>query len=340
MHRAPSFLAPDLPALVVGAELRLLLDHEAEILSTPRFFHAHAGAAGSGLHPDQRLGIGHLLHLWKRERWIRKCTSCGARAYVCFAGFLQSEPRWFAGCVSCDHLTVGVDEGSPPPPDAYFCSFGLDLLGSAMFDDALAILRKHPNAAKVIRGCQPRFSWSKGLVGFSSPDLVVEPRVEALPLPALLDLLRGGAATVAIRDVRGPVDAQRFAFDWASETLRDLDGRPLFTRKGTRIVDATGGVAFYWDGRYFCGSRREYLYEARRLERFTPTRGGEPLPCFVALGDPIAIDRPDGRTVAKFHGRVLALPSGEAVLEADYAAPLPIMWLAQQSMVDPPEIES
>jgi len=50
------------------------------------------------------------------------------------------------------------------------------------------------------------------------------------------------------------------------------------------------------------------------------------------FGDTLALDRPDGRTVATSHCRVLALASGEAVLDSDYAVPLPMMWLAWLAM--------
>lgn len=54
MGRTPWFLSPDLPALVVGAKLRMLLDHEAEILGSEEF-DAALRLAPSGLRTPAHL---------------------------------------------------------------------------------------------------------------------------------------------------------------------------------------------------------------------------------------------------------------------------------------------
>lgn len=243
--------------LVAGENLRLLLAHEAEILITPRYFFSEAGSAGGPFHGGGRLGIGHLLQLWKRPGWLQRCPKCRGAAHLNILGLIPGSSFWRAGCANCDERVEGYAlerDGNIAQPDQRFQIY-------PMFAEAGEIWHARINAPKVIPGERPKFSLAHGLTGKWTPDLVVEPPVEPLPMAALLDVLRGGLGSVAIRDPSGHV---RYGFHWLTETLRDPNGRQIFRRDGERVFDHADRLAYFWDSRYLCDPTRRYLLETRR----------------------------------------------------------------------------
>ena len=252
--------------LVRGANLRLLLEREAEIVALPRYFFAPAGDFGGPFFGGCRLGIGHLLELWKRPGWIQACPECGGRAHLTTIVLLLNSSFWRGGCLDCGRRVEGGDGELG----------GWRRRGDFCFRMAAAAReatnRRGPEA-KVVPGERPRFSWSQGLIGRWTPDLVVEPAVDPAPLAVLLEILRSGKGEVVLRE---PDGAPRFHFDWAAETLCDADGRLLFRRDGERLLDGDGRLAFLWDSLYLCGPQRAYLYESHPSEGLQPRLLADP----------------------------------------------------------------
>jgi hypothetical protein len=294
-------------ALVRGANLRLLLDREAEVLAGPRWYFAPAGDAGGPFFDVARLSIGHLLGLWRRPGWIQACPECGGRAHLTtIVLMLSASSFWLGGCLDCGKRVEGRD--GELGGERRRAEFFFSLAGQAG-----EVASRCSPAAKVIPGERPRFSWSLGLVGRWTPDLVVEPAVDAAPLAVLLEILRSRNGSVAIRDAR---NEPRFVYDWVTDTLRDAGGRPLYRRDGGEIRDGDGQLAFCWDSLYLCGPRRDYLYETRPAD------------------DGLAFDRFRGLNVMQTDGTSIGRSDAGPPLRADHPIPPVFAFLAWRSFTN------
>ncbi len=320
--------------LVAGENLRLLLQHQETILRTPSYYFAPAGEIGErsrGCH----VSIGHLLELWQNLAWIQPCPECRGEAYINAILRLNRKWRWEGGCITCGER-VGASEllvngcraeSLPPFPES---DDPIDCYG-ALASQAMTFATEEKTAEpKFIRGERPTFTTDRQLVGRWTPDLVVEPAVDPIPLATLLEILRGGSGTVMIRD---PLGQPHSAYEWSSGVLRDRDGHVQFRLDGTRIRDRHDQVAYYWDSLYLSAPDHGYLFEMHRTSRLRPRSAHDPDLAWregAILRRAYAFDHFRGVNVMQTNGEFICRPDNEVVLRAESRVPPVVAFLAWQ----------
>lgn len=159
--------------------LGLLLENAEKIINTPEYFFCPLRTAflslayiNGGMMP-----LGALLLLWKEEKLIETCPDCSGKVYLFSAGGspLSGSNSWGGICPACDRIRYGRS--------AHFSDIWLPMLES---------IKKYPNVDIIEKGERPKFSWSQGIVGKETPDVIIKPKVEGIPFEELIRVLKEG----------------------------------------------------------------------------------------------------------------------------------------------------
>lgn len=161
----------------LGQNLKLILAHSAEILRNERYFYCYFGTAFLSvpyIWPDGPIPLGVLITLWQRGEFVDKCRECGGRVYMIGLGGspLSGSHSWWGRCAECGRHQDGSRK-----------TF------REIWEPLRELLIQHLNEPVIQRGKRPKFSWSKGLVGETTPDIVIKPRVEGVSLATLIEEL-------------------------------------------------------------------------------------------------------------------------------------------------------
>jgi hypothetical protein len=159
--------------------LSIILANSYQVLATPRYFFCQLGSAwlsvafwfgGGG-----KIPLGVLVALWQTGDMVFECPGCHGRLYavgICGSVLSGCGSAW-GTCANCRQSDIRSPE----------VATSILAVGN--------MLQIHRNEPVIERGKQPRFDWTEGLVGESTPDRVVVPTVEAVDLHTLVEELTG-----------------------------------------------------------------------------------------------------------------------------------------------------
>jgi hypothetical protein len=157
--------------------LGLILDKAQVIIDTPRYFFCTFDSAfisvmfvHGGMIP-----LGVLSLLWQKGNLRAACRHCGGEVYIYGTGgspLSGSHSAWGC-CLACGKYNrVQVEHFSE------------------IWAPLAEAIRDNPNEAVIEKGKRPKFSWSKGLEGETTPDKVIKAKVEAVTLAQLIKELK------------------------------------------------------------------------------------------------------------------------------------------------------
>ncbi len=158
--------------------LELIIANADLIMGRPEYFYIrHDWMLIGGIYIGSKyIPLGVLLKLWQSGRWIGECPECGGRAYIFKAGGspLSGSHYCHAVCPVCRKIV------NSKQVEAF------TVLMQQTFDLCDSYSRKQ----KILRTRGPVFSWSKGLVGESVPDVFLEDVVKPVSLETLVYKLK------------------------------------------------------------------------------------------------------------------------------------------------------
>jgi hypothetical protein len=170
---------------LIREKLPLIISNSGRILSTPRYFFCQPLSAflscpyvfGGG----ETIPLGVLVLLWRAGKMKFDCPACGALAYGFGVGgsVLSGSGSVRGICIGCrqwrcDRRNVAESILAAGP--------------------LIASIRNEPLVEK---GKRPRFDWTAGLVGKTTPDRVIVPVVEPVVLEGLIQEVTGSSASPA-----------------------------------------------------------------------------------------------------------------------------------------------
>jgi hypothetical protein len=157
--------------------LELILANSELVLKTPEYFQIrHEWSLVGGAYVGSKyIPLGVLIKLWQNDQWLGECPECGSKTYIYCAGGspLSGSHYTNAVCTTCKEF---VDQKK---------SSGLAALIKPAFD----YCSTHTQNRKILRTKGPVFSWSKGLVGETVPDKVLEDVVQPVELEVMINNL-------------------------------------------------------------------------------------------------------------------------------------------------------
>lgn len=174
------------------------------ILRTPRFFFCQLQSAYTWalwVGPTGPIPLGVLVLLWENGTMIYGCPDCSSRVYALGVGGSLTRGEVWGLCAGCssngDFIPKSWHDG---------------ILWSQGFFPIARLLPFYQNEPIIEYEKRPRFSWKYGLVGETTPDKVLVPPVEPVPLTQLLAELEAAEAGAAIPDDQTePVQPRRVA---------------------------------------------------------------------------------------------------------------------------------
>ena len=156
----------------------LILDNADLVIEKPEFFYIRyswmiIGAAYIGA---KYIPLGVLLKLWQSGSWIGKCPDCGGRSYIINAGGspLSGSHSFNLVCQTCRDIIYCKQSGN----------------FAELMKQAFDLCDRYSQKQKILRTRGPVFSWSKGLVGESVPDKILEDAVKPVSLETLVNELK------------------------------------------------------------------------------------------------------------------------------------------------------
>jgi hypothetical protein len=240
----------------------LLLRRWREIVETPRFYFAEAGWFSIIWFYEGTAPLGALVHLWHLGKLSALCPQCDGRVLIHhLVGSGLSGGYWRGVCLGCHEEVQSEDLTREQLP-----SF------ARLWQPLVEAISQRQNEPEVEKGLRPRFDWGQGLVGIRTPDRVIRPRVDAVPLAAVTDILQDGPGRVPIRWPDGEV---AFTFDWADQVLREPGGAEVLRLQAEAVCDAAGAVVRRWDSQYLRHPDGEIDVEVKR-ERASADRPDAP----------------------------------------------------------------
>ncbi len=158
--------------------LELIIDNADLILKRPEFFYIrHDWMLIGGIYVGSKyIPLGVYLKLWQSSSWIGECPDCGSRAYIFKAGGspLSGSHYCHAVCPACREVV------NSKQVEAF----------TVLMKQAFDLCNRYNRKQKILRTRGPVFSWSKGLVGESLPDKVLEDVVKPVSLKTLVNELK------------------------------------------------------------------------------------------------------------------------------------------------------
>ena len=158
--------------------LDLILKRADLIMKRPEYFYLRNSwiLVGAIYRGSKNIPLGALLKLWLDGKWTGVCPDCGGKAYIYAAGgsLLSGRHYCHAMCPVCRNTEYS-------------------LKGTVLYellDPAFDLCRRYSQQQKILRTQGPRFSWSKGLVGESVPDKILEDAVKPVSLETLVNKLK------------------------------------------------------------------------------------------------------------------------------------------------------
>ena len=130
---------------------------------------------GSMLTGGNYVPIGVFLLLWEEGLLISHCPQCDAESYIFQAGgsLLSGGNSYTALCPACTKTFYGSVQ-----------SFG------SLFFSVREKKEEYPNKVKILIRETQRFSWSKGLEGQPTPDMILEDGIHPVDLKILIANLK------------------------------------------------------------------------------------------------------------------------------------------------------
>ncbi len=158
--------------------LELIIANADLIMKRPEFLYIrHNWMQIGGIYVGSKyIPLGVLLKLWQSDKWIGECPDCGGRAYIYEAGGspLSGSHYRHAICPVCRELVNSRHVN------------GFAVLMKPAFE----LCNRYNRKQKILRTRGPVFSWSKGLVGESVPDEILEDVVKPVSLETLVNELK------------------------------------------------------------------------------------------------------------------------------------------------------
>ena len=157
--------------------LDLILERADLIMTRPEYFYLRKSwiLVGAIYRGSQHVPLGVLLKLWQDDKWTGECPDCGRKAYVYAAGgsLLSGRHYCHAMCPVCRNTECSLE-------------------GTVLYellDPAFDLCRRYSQKQKILRTRGPHFSWSKGVVGKSEPDKILEDVVKPVSMETLVEEL-------------------------------------------------------------------------------------------------------------------------------------------------------
>jgi hypothetical protein len=161
-----------------------------------------------------------------------------------------------------------------------------------------------------------------------TPDRVIQPKVDAAPFAAVVDILRGGPGRVAVRRPDGELV---YWFDWVDQALRTPDGVLRLRLTDGRAVDGSGALVWTWDSLYLRRPDGDIELEvgAERVDGGVP-----PLTAALWGSSDVAwrtvVGPFDGVPELEVRHSAVCDRNGTPIVEFDDEIPLPVaVWVAR-----------
>ncbi len=158
--------------------LEMIIANADLIMKRPEFFYIrHDWMLIGGIYLGAKyIPLGVLLKLWLSGRWIGECPDCSGRAYIFKAGGspLSGSHYCHAVCPVCRKII------NSKQVEAF----------TALMQQAFDLCDSYSQKQKILRTRGPVFSWSKGLVGESVPDQILEDVVKPVSLEEMIGGLK------------------------------------------------------------------------------------------------------------------------------------------------------
>ncbi len=158
--------------------LELILTNADLVIGRPEFFYIrHDWMLIGGIYVGSKyIPLGVLLKLWQSGSWIGECSDCDGRAYIFKAGGspLSGSHYCNAVCPVCRKIVNSRQN------EAF----------TELMKQAFDLCDRYNRKQKILRTRGPVFSWSKGLVGKSVPDKILEDVAKPVSLETLVNELK------------------------------------------------------------------------------------------------------------------------------------------------------
>jgi hypothetical protein len=158
--------------------LEMIIANADLIMERPEFFYIrHDWMLIGGIYVGSKhIPLGVLLKLWQSGRWIGECPDCGSRAYIFKAGGspLSGSHYCHAVCPVCREVLNSKQAET----------------FTVLMKQAFDLCDRYSRKQKILHTRGPVFSWSKGLVGESVPDVILEDVVKPVSLAGMIEALK------------------------------------------------------------------------------------------------------------------------------------------------------
>jgi hypothetical protein len=158
--------------------LELIIANADLIMGRPEYFYIrYDWMLIGGIYVGSKyIPLGGLLELWMSGRWIGECLDCGGKAYIFKVGGSPLSGSHYCHAV----YPVCREVVNSKQVEAF----------TVLMQQAFDLCDRHIRKQKILRTRGPVFSWSKGLVGESVPDVILEDVVKPVSLAGMIEALK------------------------------------------------------------------------------------------------------------------------------------------------------